>query len=85
MPTYYLHIHNGLGVTRDEEGAEHDDLEAARAEALAGIRSILKEEVGTGRLDLTGRIEIEDASGRLLLSIPFGDALHLDGQDRPND
>lgn len=82
MPTYYFHIHNGLGITRDEEGVEHDDLEAARAEALAGIRSILKDEVGAGHLDLTGMIEIEDASGRLLLRVPFEEALHTDSPGR---
>jgi hypothetical protein len=85
MPRYYFHIHNGLGVTRDEEGVERDHLEAARAEALAGIRSILKDQVGMGQLDLAGSIEIEDAAGRLLLSIPFRDALHTVGGDRSSD
>ncbi len=55
MAQYFLHVHNGTGFTRDEEGQDFADLTAARIGAIDGIRSILSEEVRSGALDLAGR------------------------------
>ena len=79
MPRYHLHIRNGHGLTPDEEGRELADEAAARDEALKGIRSIAAEEVREGRLDLAGRIDVTDADGRLLFSIPFEEAVRVQG------
>lgn len=77
MARYFLHMHNGNGFTRDEEGQEFGDLRAARTRAIEGIRSILSEEVRGGRLDLSGRIDIGDAGGTILLSLSFEEALEV--------
>lgn len=77
MPRYYFHVDNGTGETRDEDGAELPDLEAARREALSGIRSILREELAGGSLDFAGRIRITDEMGRHLLDVPFLTAVDL--------
>jgi hypothetical protein len=77
MPHYYFNLRNGLGLLEDKEGRELADLEAARAEGLKGARSLIAEEVTEGRLDLSGRIEIVDGDGRLLLAIPFGEAVAI--------
>ncbi len=77
MPLYYFHVHNGTGETRDEEGLELPDLESARLEALSGIRSILREEIGRGELDLSGIIVIADHRGEILLDVPFATAVEL--------
>lgn len=74
---YFFHILNGNGCTRDEEGQELSDLDAARQSALAGIRSVLGEELMRGVVDLSGRLDICDADDRVLLSIPFAEAVQV--------
>ncbi len=81
MPLYRFDIHNGNGLTPDEEGRDLPDAAAARAEALAGIRSILAEDVLQGRLDLRGRIEVRDERDGLLFSVTFAEALRIEEPD----
>jgi hypothetical protein len=77
VPRFHLNILNGQGETPDEEGQEFDDLPAARAEAIRGIRSLLADELGNGVIELDGRIEIADGDGRLLEAVAFADALEI--------
>lgn len=75
MSRFYFHVVNGCGETRDEEGVELPDLEAARLQAVSGIRSILRDEVARGELDLRGKIRITDDRDQLLLDVPFRTAV----------
>jgi hypothetical protein len=77
MPHYYLHVYNSIGCSPDDEGQELPDLEAARGVAVEGIRSILSDDVVHGVIDFGGRIDIADAAGALLASVPFRDAVEL--------
>lgn len=77
MPRYFFHIHNGTGLTEDQEGRELPDIAAAREEAVSGIRSIVSEEARGGQLDLAGRIEVFDAAGRAVLTLPFAEAFEI--------
>ncbi|MET0375623.1 MAG: hypothetical protein ABW128_15375 [Rhizorhabdus sp.] len=77
MPHFYLHLINGSGVTRDDEGLELPDATAARHEALSAIRSILKEELVQGQLDLGGRISIDDGEGNFLFDVMFAEAVDI--------
>ena len=77
MPHFRFNIHNGNGLTEDREGRTLPDAEAARAEALQGIRSILAEDVLQGYLDLQGRIEVLDEGDKPLFAIPFADAVRI--------
>lgn len=77
MTRYFLHIDNGGGYSEDPEGQELSDLGAARAAAIEGVRSLLSEEAREGQLDLSGKIEIADADGNILLIVPFSDAVEL--------
>jgi hypothetical protein len=77
MPRYYFHIHNGTGFTRDEEGQELSGPDEAHEAALAGIRSILADELEAGGIDLDGRIEITDGEGAVERTVPFGDAVEV--------
>lgn len=83
MTHFYFDIINGTGLTRDEEGQDLSDLPAARIVALEGVRSILRDEVTEGFVDLGGRVEIFDADRQRLVSIPFGDAVELRGVGAP--
>jgi len=77
MARYYLHINNGGGYSEDLEGQELPDLDAARTAAIEGVRSMLSEEARQGQLDLSGKIEIADGEGNILLVVPFCDAVEL--------
>jgi hypothetical protein len=77
MPLYFLDVRNTDIRAKDMEGHELPDLEAARREAIAGIRSILAHEVAEGRLDLRGEIRIEDEQGNVVLVVPYADALEV--------
>ncbi len=77
MPRYHFHLDNGTGETRDEDGVELPDLETARLEALLGIRSILREEISEGSIDLAGKIRITDDEDHHLLDVPFLSAVTI--------
>ena len=79
MTRYYLHIHNSHGNAEDDEGIEAGSLAEAREQAVHGIRSLLGAEAANGRIDFGGRIEISDVSGKLLLSVPFKEAVRVVG------
>ena len=76
MPRYYLHIQQGDQLLQDPDGIECPNLEAARAEAVAGIRDILAEAIKRGADDgLDDVLVVADVSGRELMTIPFTEAL----------
>lgn len=77
MPRYRFNVDNGTGFVADEEGRELADLDAARAEGLKGVRSILAEDVLDGRLDLEGRLDVVGEAGEILLTISFADAVKV--------
>lgn len=75
MPRYFLDVSNAKASNKDEAGAEFADLDAARQEAIAGIRSILGDELLGGEIDLNGKVRIFDEQRRLVLTIPYSDAV----------
>ena len=77
MPRFYLHLHNSVGLVRDEEGLELADIEVARRHAVKTIRSILSDEVRHGRLDLRGVIEIAGEDQQVLGVVRFEEAVDL--------
>lgn len=74
MARYFLHQRGGCRDIGDEEGHELASLDAARASAIAGIRSILAEQMLAGYLALDERIDIHDEYDRLLASVSFDEA-----------
>lgn len=79
MPRYFLHIHNSHGQAEDDEGLDADSLSEAREKAVAGIRSLLAAEAANGEINFRGRIEIGDEAGKILLAIPFAEAITIKG------
>jgi hypothetical protein len=77
MPVYYFQVHNGQGHTPDDEGQDLPDIEEARAVAMAGIRSLLGEELAAGSMDFDGRIDVTDEKGNVLLSLCYSDAVEI--------
>lgn len=79
MPRYFLHIHNAHGAAEDDEGLTAASLSEAREKAVAGIRSLLGAEAANGEINFKGRIDISDEGGKLLLSVPFSEAVAVKG------
>ena len=77
MPRFFFHLHDRFGAVPDPDARELADLEVVRAQAVKGARSIICEDVRHGRVDLTGRIDVYDDVGQLVLSLPFRDAVEL--------
>jgi hypothetical protein len=81
MPRFYLNIYNTVSDTPDEEGAEFSDLSAARASAVAGIRSFLSAELLEGSVDLHGHLEIVDEAGTVVETLTFKDVVEIKSPD----
>jgi len=77
MPRYFFNIHNDA-TSLDDEGRELPDLEAARAHAIQGARSLMSDSLKEGRIDLSHHIAIVDERGELLLDVTFGEAVEVE-------
>jgi hypothetical protein len=77
MPRYFLNIYNDEDVL-DEDGTDFPDLAAAKQEAIRGARGMMADHVAEGRpINLRHRIEIADAGGVVLASIPFRELITI--------
>jgi hypothetical protein len=77
MPRFHLHIRSEGDFIVDEEGTECFDYVKAVLEAVRGARCLMAGEVATGKLCLDQAIEIHDANGRYLTTVPFSEALRV--------
>jgi hypothetical protein len=77
---FHLNIHRQGEVTPDPDGQGLGSFAEAYDAAICGIRGILCDDlVSTGRIDLSGSIEIvSDAEGHMI-DIPFHEALEPPG------
>jgi len=81
MAQYFFDVINSFGLVEDLEGQELRDISAARLVAIEAVRSIIRDDVTVGLVDLVGRVEVRDADRQLLVAIPFSDAVELRGAD----
>lgn len=77
MPRFFFHVRDE-DTTRDEEGQELPDLDAAKREAIEGLRDLLCGEVRYGRIDLGRRIEVADEAGATVLTVTAEEAVRLE-------
>jgi len=75
MPRYFFHIADGSDLILDEEGSMLPDLEAAKAEARASARDIARQAIAQRRRPSDACVEIQDAEGRVLLSLSVEEIL----------
>lgn len=77
MTRYFFNIFNDADVI-DEEGIELPSLAAARNEAIRGARSMMADHLKAGKpITLRHRIDIADASGKVLATIPFRELITI--------
>jgi hypothetical protein len=82
MPRYYFHVREGSTLSRDAEGQELPDAEAARQEAISATREILGDKLLHGGSLNNRAIEIADETGHVVDEISTRDILFEDGRFR---
>lgn len=76
---YYFHLHECGTIIPDEDGVEIEDPADIREHALREARGVMAAEVVQGTLCLGCCLEIYDENKRLVLTLPFKDAVILAG------
>ena len=82
MPRYFFHVREGSTLTRDEEGQELPDAEAARHEAISASREMLGEKLLHGGSLNHRTIEIADQTGHVVDEVNARDVLFQAGRFR---
>ncbi len=75
MPRFFMNVHNGNGLTVDEEGVDYPDLEAARRAAVKAARGIMADEIKGGLLSLDSYLEVLDEKRVPIFKLRFGEAV----------
>ena len=78
MPRFFTHIRTEARLITDDEGADLDDLNAARRYAVAAAREMLAERVRTGKPMGRDVFEVTAEAGAVVLVMPFAEALVLE-------
>jgi hypothetical protein len=82
MPRYFFHVREGSSLSRDEEGQELPNVEAARREAINSAREILGEKLLHGGSLNHRSIEIADETGYVVDVVHSREVLFQGGQLR---
>jgi hypothetical protein len=77
MSTYYFHLRDSIDHILDPEGIQCPSLEDVRVKALKCARDLIAGDAITGAIDLTYRIDVEDADGAVVHTIRFEDAVTI--------
>jgi glycine cleavage system regulatory protein len=76
MPRYFFHQRLADGaMLHDDEGSELESLESAREEAIESARELMSQRVRQGLPANNSAFEIEDEQGRVVLVLPFSEAI----------
>jgi hypothetical protein len=82
VPRYFLHQRRKDELIEDSEGAEFADLEQLKRELVLAAREIMTDRLMAGRSIDDTAFEVMDEAGRVVLKMPFQQALPGEG-DRP--
>ena len=77
MAIFFFHLIDDV-VTPDVEGMDLPDVAAAHAKAIKAAREIAAAQILAGKLCLHHRIEVQDAEGRPVLTLPFRAAFEIE-------
>ncbi len=75
MPLFRFHLHALSGIEFDDTGLEFPNLETAYLEAYRSIPGMAADLMRSGVNPLAYAFEITDAAGRMLIEVPFSEAL----------
>jgi hypothetical protein len=75
MTRYYFHIRDADGMSRDNEGTELPNLEAARREARASGRDLIADAMKSRRLVAGQMLDIADEQGVVIETLTVSDLI----------
>ncbi len=75
MPWFYFHLRGPDGLSRDELGLDLPDVEIAFLEADRAVSDVARELLAEGQNPRGYAFEIVNASGDLVLDLPFAETL----------
>jgi hypothetical protein len=73
MPRYHFHVRNGQDVTRDPDGVDLPDIDAARKEAVKRACRIWTQRPPDPSHN-DQRFEVASEAGEVVLVVPFSEA-----------
>jgi hypothetical protein len=76
MPHYYFHVREGSELSKDTEGQDLPNVEAARKEAISASREMLGEKLLHGGSLNHRTIEIADETGHVVDVVSSNDVLY---------
>ena len=76
MAQFYFHLRDGADKLLDPDGIECDR-DAVAGKALGTVRDLIAHDAVGGAIDLTYRIEVEDAAGQIVHLLRFEDAVTI--------
>jgi hypothetical protein len=77
MVRLFFHIREGNRMSKDPEGAEFENVEAARMEAVRSARELLSQRVLNGE-EIDGQVfELTGDDGTVMATVRFSDVLRL--------
>ena len=79
MARFFFHVRDGADLSRDEEGQDLPDVDAARREAVSSNREMLGERILHGGALDHRQIEIADEAGQVVCVVTSADVLLKDG------
>ena len=85
MPRFFFNIRDGADLSRDCEGQELADVEAARREAINSSREMLGERLLHGGPPSHRHIEITDVTGHVVDMVSADDVLFKQGELKSYD
>ena len=77
MALYFFHLCDGHESLIDPDGREVTDESQLGALALKDARAIVSHDALTGTIRLNLWIEVRDSDGKLVLRVPFSDAVTI--------
>lgn len=75
MSRFYFHIESPIGLLRDDEGTELQNISTARAEAIEAAREIAANALRAGTSDVPHRIIIASETGEKLGAVSLREAV----------
>jgi hypothetical protein len=78
MPIYFFHTKEGDQVINDPEGIERPHMAAVQKAAIQWASSLIAEAVGNGDANYHCRINVEDESGRSVMTVTFASHVQIE-------
>lgn len=76
MPLFFFHLRDGVDQVIDPDGMNLP-FEKIESVALLQARDCMAGDVKSGCLDLTYRIDVQDADGGIVFTLAFADAVTI--------